>query len=103
MATIRRQNLESAVLNALAHHLMDPEAVEIFCQEYAAERNRLQAQAQADAGRSGLEKELRQVTGDHKKLVDAILAGVPADQVKDRAHHKICRAPRSQSAALPGP
>ena len=82
MATIRRQNLESAVLNALAHHLMDPEAVEIFCQEYAAERNRLQAQA--DAGRSGLEKELRQVTGDHRKLVDAILVGVPADQVKDR-------------------
>lgn len=80
--TIRREELENSVLNALEHHLMDPEAVEIFCQEYAAERNRLQAQA--DAGRAGFEKELRQVTADHKKLVDAIIPGVPAEQVKDR-------------------
>lgn len=79
---IRRADLESAVLNALAHHLMDEDAVRIFCEEYAAERNRLQAQA--NAGRAGLEKELRQVTTDHGKLVDAILAGVPAEQVKDR-------------------
>ena len=82
MATIRREVLEQSVLEALEHHLMDEEAVRIFCEEYAAERNRLQARA--DAGRSGLEKELRQVTGDHKKLVDAIIAGVPAEQVKDR-------------------
>ncbi|MFC0339925.1 hypothetical protein [Paracoccus niistensis] len=27
---------------------------------------------------------MRQVTADHKKLVDAIIAGVPAEQVKDR-------------------
>lgn len=40
--------------------------------------------AWADASRSDLEKELRQVTADHKKLVDAIIAGVPAEQVKDR-------------------
>ena len=82
MAVIRREDLDGAVLNALEHHLMDPEVVQIFCEEYAAERNRLQVQA--NAGRTGLEKELRQVTGDHKKLVDAIIAGVPADQVKDR-------------------
>ena len=54
----------------------------IFCEEYAAERNRLQARA--DAGRAGLKKELKQVTADHSKLVDAIIAGVPAEQVKDR-------------------
>lgn len=82
MAMIRRDHLEQAVLNALEHHLMDEEAVRIFCEEYAAERNRLQAQA--DAGRAGLERELRQATADHKKLVDAIIAGVPAEQVKDR-------------------
>lgn len=81
-ATIRREDLDSAVLNALEHHLMDPQAVEIFCQEYTTERNRLQAQA--NAGRAGLETELRQVSADHRKLVDAIIAGVPADQVKDR-------------------
>ncbi|KRW93060.1 recombinase family protein [Paracoccus sp. MKU1] len=82
MTVIRREDLEGAVLNALEHHLMDPGVVQIFCEEYAAERNRLQAEA--GAGRAALEKELRQVTGDHKKLVDAIVAGVPAEQVKDR-------------------
>lgn len=82
MTVIRRKDLEAAVLNALEHHLMDPEVVEIFCEEYAAERNRLQAAA--GAGRAALEKELRQVRGDHKKLVDAIIARVPAEQVKDR-------------------
>lgn len=61
---------------------MDEEAVRIFCEEYAAERNRLQARA--EAGRAELEKELHSVTASQKKLVDAILAGVPADQVKDR-------------------
>ncbi|WP_052042177.1 recombinase zinc beta ribbon domain-containing protein [Paracoccus sphaerophysae] len=76
--TIRRDDLESAVLNALEHHLMDPAAVELFCEEYAAERNRLRAEA--DAGRAELEKELRQVT----RLVDAIIAGIPPEQVRDR-------------------
>ena len=31
MATIRREDLENTVLNALEHHLLDEEAVEIFC------------------------------------------------------------------------
>ncbi|MDO5527905.1 MAG: recombinase family protein, partial [Paracoccus sp. (in: a-proteobacteria)] len=39
---ITRQELESAVLDALANHLMDEKAVELFCREYTAERNRLQ-------------------------------------------------------------
>ena len=80
--TIRREDLEAAVLHALAHHLMDPEAVAVFCEAYTAERNRLRIEA--SNGRSSLEKELRQVTGDHRRLVDAIIAGVPPDQVKDR-------------------
>ena len=82
MAVIKQKDLEARVLSALEHHLMDEEAVRIFCQEYAAERNRLQATRAA--GRADLEKELKQVTTDHRKLVDAIIAGVPAEQVKDR-------------------
>ena len=82
MAVIKQADLEARVLNALEHHLMDEEAVQVFCEEYAAERNRLQASR--ESGRADLEKELARVTSDHKKLVDAILAGVPADQVKDR-------------------
>ena len=80
--TIRRDLLEGRVLDALAHHLMDPELVDLFCRDYIAERNRLAAAA--DATRSTLETELQQVTRDHRKLVDAIIAGVPAEQVKDR-------------------
>ena len=82
MAVIKQADLETRVLHALEHHLMDAEAVRIFCEEYAAERNRLQAAR--SAGRADLEKELARVSTDHKKLVDAILAGVPAEQVKDR-------------------
>lgn len=81
-AVISQKDLEDRVLDALQHHLMDEEAVRIFCEEYAAERNRLAEQA--NAGRAGLENALRQVTTDHRKLVDAIIAGIPADQVKDR-------------------
>jgi site-specific DNA recombinase len=82
MTTIKRVDLESRVLEALEHHLMDPGLVEEFCREYAAERNRLQAASLA--GRSALERDLARVKSDHGKLVDAIVAGVPAEQVKDR-------------------
>lgn len=82
MRVIKRVDLESRVLNALEHHLMDPGLVEEFCREYAAERNRLQAASLA--GRSALERDLGRVKSDHGKLVDAIVAGVPAEQVKDR-------------------
>ncbi|RBP86950.1 DNA invertase Pin-like site-specific DNA recombinase [Rhodobacter sp. 140A] len=82
MAVIKQADLETRVLHALEYRLMDEEAVRIFCEEYAAERNRLQASR--EAGRADLERELKQVSADHKKLVDAIIAGVPAEQVKDR-------------------
>lgn len=105
MAVIRHDHLEQSVLEALEHHLMDEDAVRIFCEEYAAERNRLRAQA--DAGRAGLERELRQTSSDHTKLVDAIIAGVPAEQVKDRmialdARRKDLEAVLS-AAPAPGP
>ena len=72
MTTIKRVDLESRVLEALEHHLMDPGLVEEFCREYAAERNRLQAASLA--GRSALERDLARVKSDHGKLVDAIVA-----------------------------
>ena len=70
------------MLDAMQHTLMDETALAIFCEEYARERNRLRAEAAA--GRDDLEKELSKVTSDHGKLIDAIVAGVPAAQVKDR-------------------
>ena len=82
MTVIKQNDLESRVLDALAHNLMDPEAVAAFCEAYTAERNRLAAATTNN--RSALEKELAAVKRDHAKLVDAIIAGVPAAQVKDK-------------------
>jgi site-specific DNA recombinase len=82
MVTIKQVELEARVLDALAHHLMDPEAVAAFCEAYTAERNRLAAAA--TSSRTTIEKELTNTRRDHAKLVDAIIAGVPADQVKDK-------------------
>ena len=79
--TIKRDVLEGKVLDALANHLMDPDLVRLFCEEYVAERNRLAAEA--DASRAVLDGELARVKKDHARLVQAILDGVPGDQVKE--------------------
>ncbi len=82
MAMISQAELERLVLGALQDNLMDETALAVFYEEYAKERNRLQAAAASNRG--SVEKELAQTRKDHAKLVDAIIAGVPADQVKDR-------------------
>ncbi len=82
MATIGQAELETLILDALQNNLMDQEALTVFCEEYAKERNRLQAEATQNRG--SMEKELSTTKRDHAKLIDAILAGVPAEQVKDR-------------------
>lgn len=69
-AKIKQTDLEARVLDALAHHLMEPDAVAAFCEAYTLERNRLAASATNN--RSGLERDLAQVKRDHAKLVDAI-------------------------------
>lgn len=61
---------------------MEPDTVAAFCEAYTEERNRLAAALTQN--RDGLERELSSVRRDHAKLVDAIIAGVPADQVKNR-------------------
>ncbi|TGD45347.1 hypothetical protein EEB11_02000 [Pseudotabrizicola sediminis] len=81
-AVIKQSDLEARVLDALVHNLMDPDAVAAFCEAYTSERNRLAAAVAQ--GRGSLQKELAQVLRDHAKLVDAIIAGVPAAQVKDK-------------------
>ncbi|WP_035026326.1 recombinase family protein [Gemmobacter nectariphilus] len=106
MTTIKQTDLEARVLDALAHHLMDPEAVAAFCEAYTAERNRLAAAA--TSSRTTMEKELATTKRDHAKLVDAIIAGVPADQVKDKmialdARRKELEAQIAQADAAPAP
>ena len=106
MVTIKQKDLEARVLDALAHHLMDPEAVAAFCEAYTAERNRLAAAATTT--RTTMEKELATTKRDHAKLVDAIIAGVPADQVKDKmnaldARRKELEAQLALADASPAP
>ncbi|WP_051337442.1 recombinase family protein [Leisingera daeponensis] len=80
--TIKQADLEARVLDALANHLIDPDAVQVFCEEYTAERNRQKAAAAGNCKEK--EQALARAKRDHQKLVDAIIAGIPADQVKDR-------------------
>src|SRR4051794_9194544 len=53
-ATMRRDDLESAVLDGLQNRLMEPARTKIFCEEYARAMNRLyaehNAQRTADTG-----------------------------------------------------
>ncbi len=106
MTTIKQTDLEARVLDTLAHHLMDPEAVAAFCEAYTEERNRLAAAA--TSSRTRMEKELAATKRDHAKLVDAIIAGVSADQVKDKMNaldtrRKELEAQLAQADAAPAP
>lgn len=80
--TIARQDMEGQILTALTDHLMDPALVKAFADEYIAERNRLAATRTDDTAIK--QKELAKVIKDQDVLVNAILAGTPADRIKDR-------------------
>ena len=101
--TISQTDLEERVLGALQDNLMDQNLLEVFCKEYAKERNRLNAEA--ERGRGTLEKELATANRDHSKLVDAIIAGIPADQVKGKMQALAERreALEAQLAQTPSP
>ena len=80
--TIRRDTLEATVMDGLRSRLMDPDLFKVFAQEFAAEWNRLQAQAGANIAhvRSERERVCRQID----RLVDALADGEPAARLKDK-------------------
>jgi site-specific DNA recombinase len=101
MAVIKQTDLEGRVLHALEHHLLDEEAVRIFCDEYASERNRLQAAR--ETGRADLEKDLARVSTDHKKLGRKDLerqlsASPPPDPI--RIHPGMAKSYRTRIGSL---
>jgi hypothetical protein len=61
---------------------MDPDLVAAFAAEYIAERNRLAA-TKTDIS-AAMRKDLAKVIKDQDMLVNAILAGTPAERIKDR-------------------
>jgi DNA invertase Pin-like site-specific DNA recombinase len=80
--TIRRDALEATVMDGLRSRLMDPDLFKVFAQEFAAEWNRLQAEAESslDRVRSERERVCRQID----RLVDALADGEPAARLKDK-------------------
>jgi hypothetical protein len=73
--------LEDRVLNGLKDHLMHPDLVKAFIDEFHREANRLAATQ--DATRDRIQRELESTQRDMDKIIDAIKAGVPGEAVKD--------------------
>jgi hypothetical protein len=80
--TMRRDDLEAAVLEGLQHRLMDPDLVAVFCDEYTRHMNALTHEH--NAAREGARAELGKINRDLDRLVQALLDGTPARTVKDR-------------------
>ena len=81
-----RQNLSHfgrwLVLDGLQNHLMRPDHVALFCQEYTRQMNRLHRENNAARGsdRSALKK----IDRNLDRLVQALLDGVSGSRVKDK-------------------
>jgi site-specific DNA recombinase len=80
--TMRRDELEAAVLERLQHRLMDPDLMAVFCEEYTRYTTRSPA---SNAVREGARAELARVDRAVDRLVQAFLDGAtPVRTVKDR-------------------
>jgi site-specific DNA recombinase len=79
--SIRQDEIETAIVEALRAKLMDPRLVKVFCEEYTRHLNELRRNE--NATRAGYETELQKLERTRKRCVQAIMDGVPASQVKD--------------------
>jgi hypothetical protein len=78
--TIRRDEVESRVPEALQQKLLNQELFEEFCDEFTREMNRLRMQHRADF--TAAEREIERIEARRKKLVESIMDGVPASEVR---------------------
>ena len=76
LLNIRRDKLESMVLDGLRQHLMQPAAVKAFVEEFTKEVNRLAADH--DNRRVRLVTEFTKIERKQRSLMDAIMEGTPA-------------------------
>ena len=103
--TIRGDSLEATVMDGLRSRLMDPDLFKVFAQEFAAEWNRLQAQAGANIAhvRSERERVCRQID----RLVDALADGEPAARLKEKLRElerrRLDLEDKLKTAAAPAP
>ena len=87
--TIRRDEVEARVLNALQEKLLRQDLFEEFCKEFTREMNRLRMEHRA--GLSAAEREIERIEARRKKLVESIMEGVPASEVKDELNANAAR------------
>jgi site-specific DNA recombinase len=87
--TIRRDEVEARVLSALQDKLLRQDLFEEFCDEFTREMNRLRMEHRA--GLSAAEREIERIEARRKKLVESIMEGVPASEVKDELNANAAR------------
>jgi hypothetical protein len=80
--TIRREALEISVLNGLRSHLMEPELLKAFSEEFTREVNRLRIERDAEIIER--RKEIERIDRELEKAIQAILDGVPGAMLKDK-------------------
>lgn len=86
--SIRREELEERVLDALRQHLMDPALFREFCEEFTREMNRLRMDGHATL--KAAESEIRRIDGELDTLLDLILKNGKGDAA-DRLHAKMLK------------
>ncbi|MGV2981863.1 recombinase family protein, partial [Camelimonas sp. ID_303_24] len=81
---IRRDRLEARVLNALRHHLMEPELFKEFCDEFTREMNRLRMEARSTI--DAAEAEIKRIDRELQRILDLYLQEAMSVQtVKERS------------------
>jgi hypothetical protein len=79
--TIRRDEVEARVLQALQNKLLRQDLFEDFCDEFTREMNRLRMEHRANL--STAEREIDWIEVRRKKLIEMVMDGVPPAEVKD--------------------
>lgn len=77
--SIRRDTLETLVLDALRHELMDPRLFAEFCEEFTREVNRIRGEA--GGAIASAKAEIKKIDRDLEMLVNLILRGGAADKI----------------------
>jgi site-specific DNA recombinase len=80
--SLRCDALEMRVMTGLETRIMTDEAIDRFGAAYISTVNT--ARLDRMSRHAALKTELQQVDGEHRRLVEALGAGVPVDKVKDR-------------------
>lgn len=81
--TMKRDELEAAVISALRDYLMNEALCEEFCKVYTARINELRNERNATIRR--YQSELSSLIRAGEQIAEAICNGVPADAIKERA------------------